>query len=230
MKRFVGAMVAAVALLVGSTVSAGTITFDLDTVYSGGTPNGTPPYLTATFEDDPNGVLVTFSALNLAASEFVGFWLFNIDPAFSDASFDAADITRVSGATAAVSLAANTPPDFSAGPSKYYDLKFDFENSSSSNNRLSPTAYTQAVYLITSPTLTPEDFNFLSSQSKGFQYSSAAHIQSIASTDPNLTSGWIADGNASDNDVPVTVPEPSSAAAAIFGLSALGLAGRFVRK
>ncbi len=67
-----------VGLLLGFTVSAQALTFDLNYAFSGSSPSGTAPWLTATFADDgANTVVLTLQA-HLATSEFVSEWAFNI--------------------------------------------------------------------------------------------------------------------------------------------------------
>jgi hypothetical protein len=225
MTKTISAALAVMAILGSSAVaSAGTITFNLSTEYSGGAqPSGD---LVATFEDVLGGVQLTMDASALTGGEFVSNWVFNF-------SLDASKlaVTHQSGATASsVGLVNQT---FDVNPSKFYDIQFSFPTSNSSSSRLGPN-FNTSVYLFTSSTLTLDvtQFNVLSSggNSNTPHFYSAAHVQGIVPNAQNKTSGKVGDGNSSDNDVPISVPEPSSAAAAIFGLSAIGLAGRFVRK
>jgi hypothetical protein len=223
MKKTIYAALAAVAILGSSAAaSAGTITFTLTTEYSGGSqPSGD---LTATFEDVLGGVKLTMDASALTGGEFVSDWVFNFT---DDASELAA--THQSGATASSIGLVNQ--SFDVNPSKFYDIMFSFPTSNSSSSRLGPD-FNTSVYLITSTTLSVSALQFNALSSGGNQntphFFSAAHVQGIGPS--AALSGKIGDGDSSDNDVPVSVPEPSSAAAAIFGLGAIGLAGRLVRK
>jgi hypothetical protein len=224
MKRIVGAAAVAAMLLAGSSASAGSITFNLATEYSGGSqPSGN---LVATFTDVSGGVQLTMDASALTGGEFVSDWVFNF-------ALDASKLvaTHQSGATASSVGLVNQ--SFEINPSKFYDIKFSFPTSNSSSTRLGPS-FATSVYLLTSSTLTLDatQFNVLASGGNSKNpppyFFSAAHVQGIGPS--ALLSGKVGDGNSSDNDVPVNVPEPSSAAAALFGLGAIGLAGRFVRK
>jgi hypothetical protein len=62
------------------------VVLDLDFEYSGGTPpQGTAPWLRATFTDvSPGAVELKLETLGLVGNEFVSDWLFNFDEAFED--------------------------------------------------------------------------------------------------------------------------------------------------
>jgi len=102
--------------------------FQLNTEFSGATdPQGTAPWLTATFDDSfggPNTVRLTISAANLVSSEFASELSFNLNPAF-----DPTDLTFsiVSNPTALALGDIETGINaFTADGDGDYDLLFDF--------------------------------------------------------------------------------------------------------
>jgi hypothetical protein len=242
MKRLVLATVVAVALLTASTASAASITFNLGHKFGSGTPSGV---ISATFEDLVDGVLLTMDATNLTGGEHVKDWVFNFSGDSTTLDFayqsgvQAPSVTKkVKGVDTVFDPPVLDPNNVDTlAPAKGFDIGFAFWNSSSASGipnvvRFGPTAVagdpSLSVYKITAATpITAAMFNVALSDAS-YPFYSAAHIGALANGD----SAKQADNDSpnEDNDTPVPVPEPGSAAAAIFGLGALGLAGRFVRK
>lgn len=121
----------------GARVIANTYTYNYDQVYSGATPPGTAPWLSATFQDptltgpnDPNQgkVYLTLRALNLAKGEFVSEWWFNLNDnsLLSGLSYS---VVGQSGAFKLPTVA--IPADTSSGPLRF-DVSFDFSTKAGS--------------------------------------------------------------------------------------------------
>jgi hypothetical protein len=193
--------------------SASTLELPMDFEYSNGTePAGIKPWATATFTDkSPNTITLTMSAANLVGSEFISVWLFNFDPTLIPGllSFSTVGVPASGPNTITAGIDA-----FKAGPSKYYDIKFDFPTSNGkSSNRF--TSGESIVYDITytgSGIINASSFIFESTEGGGNgHYHSALHIQSIS---PGGKSGWV--GNTT------VVPEPVSSILFLSGGAVFG--------
>lgn len=204
-------LVASSLLLSAAAVRAATLTFGLDTPFSGADqPEGTAPWITATFDDsfgDANTVRLTLSAANLVGSEGVSAWYFNFDPSLVPTllTFTAVDNS------ASVPNAINTGVDsFVANGDGMYDIQFDLPPPPGSfPERL--TAGETIIYDLgyVSP-ITVASFNFYSAVGGGTgTFETAAHIEGIGPTGDG--SGWIGQ-----------VPEPSTAL--LFASGVMGLA------
>ena len=71
-----------VVLLFAATLSfASTVPLDLGYTFSGTAPDGTSPWLTATFDDEGSAgsVMLTLNAGNLIDNEFVSNWYLNFN-------------------------------------------------------------------------------------------------------------------------------------------------------
>ena len=205
------------ALLVGlvfaaaasGTAQAGSITFLMDYEFSGGTPpEGTPPWLAATFDDDgtAGSVVMTLTTTNLPGTEFVREWYFNLDPTLdpTDLAFSAPTKT---GTFADPTVSTGTDA-FKADGDGNYDILVAFDNAPPANRF---TAGDAVEYTITGiGSLTAASFNFLSAPAGGHgPYLTAAHVQGIG--EDGEDSGW------------VTTPEPATVALVAGGLAWIAL-------
>ena len=220
MKKTLSALLVAGALLTGSTASAGTITFELDDDFGSAIPSGV---LKATFEDVLGGVLLTLDATALTLTEYVKEWAFNFSGNVADLS-----IAYSSGVTPDAIVKGADAIDL-VEPASNFDFGFSYVTGPPSG-RFGPTAVegdpSLSVFMLTSASpLAAAMFNVQNPSNPTFF--TVAKVNALA----NGQSAKQGDSNPDDNEEDETpVPEPSSAAAAILGLGAIGLAGRFVRK
>ncbi len=197
--------------------SASTLEFKLDFEYSGGTePAASGPWTTASFIDNsPNTVRMTMSADNLSGSEFISKWFFNFDPALDSKLLRFAAIGEQGSTPNKIKTGTNK---FKAGPSKFYDIEFDFPPPKG-NFKNKFTAGETVVYDITysgTSGLDSSAFNFKNDPGdKGLSYHSAAHIQGIN----GRRSGWVS-----------VAPEPASTLLFLAGGVTLGILGFRKRK
>jgi hypothetical protein len=204
--------------LISVSAQAVSLSFGLDTRYTGDLePEGTIPWLTATFTDDnqpDNSVLLTMEAGNLVGSEFVSQWYFNMDDTLVTDPFLV--FTPVSGTTAPPSFGLNDK-DAAGDDGAGFDILFSFDRGN--GDGLGPGE--TSVYLIelTSDSvlnLNAESFNFTN---EAGDFYSVANVRGI---DPSVDdSGWIA--ATTTNDI------PEAASILTLGLGILGI-GLVVRK
>ena len=185
--------------------NGGTLTLGMMREYSGGDPpEGATPWITATFDDGgiAGTVDLTLATTNLTGTEFVGEWLFNLDPTLDPMLLSFSTIS---------SVGSFTPPSINTGVDEYkaggdglFDLQFEFATSNAGNGRFD-SGDSLVVEISGIPTLTAASFDFLSTPkgSSNGPFVTVAHIQAIGTDGEG--SGW------------VTAPEPSSAL-----LSAMG--------
>jgi hypothetical protein len=120
--------------LMPASASAALLTFEYDNEFSGATePEGPDPWLTAVFNDDPDGnnlvdtaVRLTLSGSGLTDAEFVTGWYFNLNPAYDPAllTFTGIDVADVS------SWSVDKGTDaYKADGDGLYDFRFNMPNS-----------------------------------------------------------------------------------------------------
>lgn len=188
-----------------------TSTISLGTVYTGATPAGTPPWLTATFtQTGSNTGTLTLTSHLTSPNALKGFesthaavgWAFYLDQSLSS-------ITCKSG-TCGNSRSGFYAGGVNTGPihAGTFNLGFGWGPGSSTHPLF--MAGSSAVYDLTfSSALTGDPFAVNSAG-----YSSVAHVQQITVGG----SGWIVGGTPS-----VSVPEPAELGMFGLGLLALGL-------
>lgn len=198
---------AAIALLVQAGTAFATQTINVDQVYTGATPDGSPPWLVATFSATGSNTGTLTLTSNLTGTDFlqglenssaaVG-WAFYVDQS-------------ISGMTCASGNCANSNSGFDAGGFNTGPVGGTFNLGFGWGPRNRFGAGDSAVYDLTfTNALSGDPFG---PNSDGWW--SVAHVQGIG---PNGDSGWIVSGT------PVSVPEPAELG--LFGVGAL-LVGLF---
>jgi len=207
------------------------IIMPLDVEISGADmPNGSTPWVTATFIDvSTDNVRLTMSASNLTGVEFINQWYFN-SLVTSGLTFTAYDISAIYDPT--ISLASNS---YQADGDGLFDIKFDFSNVDDGSRF---EAGETVIYDISGTGISASTFNTQSFTGGGAgTYTSAAQIGGITVSDPgnvdcnaidnsdypDCGSGWIA------NTTVTVVPEPISSTLFIVGGATLGFR-RFRKK
>ena len=208
MKKNLSFALFAVAAMVGiaQPSAAASITINMTTEFSGGaSPQGTSPYMIATFEDIGAGLVqLTMDATNLVGTEFISEWSFNFDPSLDATDLD---IDHVSGIEAVSVDQGNN--GFQADGGGKYDIQFNFDIAPP-GDRFGPNAVVTSVYTFDLAGITAESFNFISAPGGGNpNYLSAAHIQGIAVSPGSGWLGGVLDDGGEDEETPV-VPEPAS--------------------
>ncbi len=217
LKVFLFVFVAFIAatLTVGQA-NADTLIYDLNFMLTGTSPEGSTPWISATFDDSfggANDVRLTMSAGNLMLDESIAYWLFNFDPALDPTLLS----FSVVGTPGAVPNNINTGADaYKADGDGFYDIEFDFPPSPGNFASRFTTGETVVYDISYSSAIDVSSFNFISAPNGGEgEAFSAAHIQSIGVGED---SGWIA-----------VVPEPISSTLFIVGGATLGFR-RFWKK
>ena len=185
-------------------LQASVVSYDLSIEFSGATPPaGAAPWLNATFDDggSAGSVDLTLTAVNLVASEFVGVWMINLDPALNPTLLVFSAPSKTGSFTdPTISQSVDA---FKADGDGWFDIEIDFASGGGAGARFGPG---EAVsYTITGiGSLTASSFDFLSEPGGGHgPFPTAAHVQGIGPT--GADSGW------------VTVPEPTSLALLCIG-------------
>lgn len=199
-------------------------------------PQGTPPWLTALFDDTAdsigaNGVRLTLSTSGLQDSEYVLQWLFNFSGTAGDLTFhvvDNGDAPPVNGTPVGSNDA------YGADGSGYYDIKFEFSNANDATRFTAGESITYDIEYTSA--IDVSDFEILSTGGGNGEFISAAQIGSIMDPvycsaqnpdwngDADCGSGWIAGGYPPQSVVPVPP------AVWLFASGLLGLVGIARRK
>jgi len=200
----------ALALGFGPGAGAATLTFDLSIEFSGATtPGGTPPFVTATFDDSvggPNDVRLTMSASGLVGTESVANLFFNFDSALDPTQITFTPVDNTASVPNAILTGVNA---FQADGDGFFDIKFDFPPAPGSFGPRFTTGEMVVYDLTYTGPIDVGSFNFFSAPGGGAgSFLSAAHIQSIGELGEG--SGWIG-----------AVPEPSTVL--LFGMGLVGL-------
>lgn len=197
-------------LLISANAQANILEFYYDTVFSGYTPGGEAPWLTATFDDNAASsdydVRLTLSTNNLVEGyENVAGWYFNLDPNIDTGGLEFQAVDTSGAIPNGIGFDTDA---YKADGDGFYDLYFEFPPPPGSFTSKF-TAGEKVIYDIrhSSVDLTALSFNFPSVEGGGEgTYLSAGHIQNIPTS---CGSGWIG--------ATTTVPEPLSSFLYVFG-------------
>ena len=194
------------------------IEYNFDSTFSGTSPGGSTPWLTATFQNDGSaGVLLTISGTDLAGSEQLNSIYFNVNPAYDTGKPPTLPTMTFARQSSTPGLTLPTiqqgEDGFKADGDGLYDIELSFSTSMGMfQNGDSIT------YLISGISgLSASDFAFESTPAGGHgPFYAAAQIQNIGSSGQ---SGWL---EPSQGPIPLTsmMPEPAA-----FGFAAAVLAG-----
>jgi hypothetical protein len=200
--------------LYADNLTQGDLLFSLDSVYADSAPPaGTPPWLTATFENvGANSVQLTmaYSALDAGSSDYVGSWFFNFNPAQDLFGLNFSYVTGIAaGPINPITLSVDGVP---AGGGLLFNIQFSF-----AANNFNPGD--SSVYLISSPSdpINADSFRFLSAGGSTNYYSSANILS---------TGSWIASATAqtpTPGPGPGPTPVPEPATVVLLGLALTGL-------
>ena len=195
---------AATSPVCADSLAEGDLLFELDLVYTGtGTPQGTPPWLTATFQNlGPNSVQLTmdYSGGTSGGTEYVNSWFFNFNP-----SFEVLGLNIIPQSEIAANPIIKASDGVKAGGDLLFDIQFSFAPNSFNAGKTS-------AYLISSTvpgeSIDALSFSFLSTNTLGLtNYYSAANILGIDSWTAAATAQTPGPG---PGPGPSPIPEPAT--------------------
>lgn len=178
---------------------AATSTFNFDVTFSGMSPGGTTPYLTATFDDsfgDANTVRLFIDVLNLDSTSSITHLYFNLDPLLNPGSLT---FTSVYTGDAVPNTVTGSADAYKADGDGLYDISFDMPPPTGDFDSRLTDGETLVYDISYTSAINASSFSYFSTPDGGAgAYYAAAHVQGIG--DGSVTnSGWVA-----------VVPEPIS--------------------
>jgi len=198
--------------------SAASLSYDINTVYTGGAPGGAAPWLRVTFTDAAAGTVdVTLAALNLqvaGAQEFISKWWFNVDAPTSSLLFS--EVGRAGSFSPNPVTPAAGSHNGAAGYSFNVEVEFARSGRDGLNGRFTNGDSVTINVASTAKSLTTTDF-LKTSTGSGAPLFTGMHVQGLAG---QPGSGHLTFGTTPIYVVPV-VPETSTVLA---GLALGGLA------
>lgn len=188
MKRLLSGVL--VSAMFWSAANAATLSFSLDTEFSGAqAPAGAAPWLITTFADQaaPNTVRLTLNAAGLTGNENVLSAYFNLDPLLSPTLLSFSYLAALSTGPAANGITTAVDCCKADGDGRY-DIRFTFPSGSGFD--AAETVVYDIVYS-GAAALNALSFNFLSAPAGGHgPFFAAAHIQNTTGIGSG-GSGWI---------------------------------------
>ncbi len=191
-------------------VQADTLTLEFSNVFpTKPSPGGSPPWLTATFEDVSGGVKLTLDA-NLTGTNF-----------FSNIYFNYNDPTKLPFTWTPSTGVSQGPDAFKADGDGYYDILISLPTGNN-DNRFDGTE--QLVFNIAGTDIAALNFEDVSNNTT-YPYFGAAHVQGIPVTGGGTTSSWIYATVKEEPPIPPLeqVPEPGTFALVGLGLTLFSL-------
>lgn len=190
----------AAGLLLSAKAKASDFIYQFNATFSGTSPTGSAPWLTAEFQDVGSGkVDLTLSSSGLQGTEFISDFYLNLNPSMDPTSLAFNQLSKTGGFTdPSISKGINT---FKADGDGYYDVNLGFDTSNGSTFTVGDSVTYQISGIAG---LNANDFDYTSEMGGGAGvWLAAAHIQSIGG---GGASGWIAP------TVLAPVPEPAPVA------------------
>lgn len=174
-------------------------------ISGGASPVGTPPWVTAAFDDNNSQGTVTLvlSNPNLTGSEFVSSWYLNLDPSLNPNDLQFGSFSKTGSFTdPTITTSADT---YKADGDGYADILFSFATGGGASSRFG-AGEALTVQITGIPTLTAHSFDWptVNGSVNNNAHLMVAHVQSIG---PGSDSGWVA------------TPEPAPFVLLICGLA-----------
>jgi len=209
--------VAAAGLLVPAKTNASGILYQFDTPFpSDPSPDGSSPWIDASFQDASGGVLLTVTNLGLTSTEFMqgngsganGGLFFNLNPIDDPTSLTFTLVSQTASFGTYIQTGENA---FKADGDGKYDIVFDF----SSHLFAGGASFTYLISGISG--LSANDFAYLSAPAGGSgPFYAAAHVMGLSPAASNST--WIEPGSGPMQLMPLPEPSPTALIATSFGL------------